>query len=200
MFLQVTDFYSPSGSGAALSDHDRDILALLGREEATEVSFQGLRRLLDIHQESLTRALRRLQDEGLVSGTSEGYRLSSQGASIAHSVRDPIQSPPIPVLRTVLPGEHEGRRASEALRQRWFGPLRWYGFAEDGAGRTLTWTTEDGGIRLEARFEGIFLSVDGRLVDPNRLPEAVAAAHRILSEVTQAYTDTGASALPGPDS
>ncbi|MFQ5918571.1 MAG: hypothetical protein ACE5I4_00830 [Thermoplasmata archaeon] len=196
----MTDLYLPSGRGPALSDHDRDILALLGREEAVEVSFQGLRRLLDIHQESLTRALRRLQEEGLVSGTGEGYRLSSQGASLAQTVRDPIQSPPIPVLRTVLPGELEGRTATEALRQRWFGPLRWYGFAEDAAGRTLTWTTEDGGILLDARFEGIFLSVDGRLVDPNRLPEAVAAAHRILSEVTQAYMAAGGSALPGPDS
>ncbi|MFQ5552764.1 MAG: hypothetical protein ACE5EW_03505, partial [Thermoplasmata archaeon] len=184
----------------ALSDHDREILALLGREDAIEVSFQGMRRLLDIHQESLTRALRRLEGEGLISGTQEGYRLSSQGASVARAVRDPGDSPPIPVLRTVLPGEHEGWRAAEALRQRWFGPLRWYGFSEDAAGRTLTWTTEDGGIRLEARFEGIFLSVDGRLVDPNRLPEAIAAAHRILNEVTRAYMDAGTSALPGPDS
>jgi DNA-binding Lrp family transcriptional regulator len=196
----VTDLYLPSGSGPALSNHDRDILALLGREAAIQVSFQGLRRLLDIHQESLTRALRRLQEEGLVSGTTEGYRLSSQGVSLAQAVPDPIQSPPIPVLRTVLPGEREGRRASEVLRQRWFGPLRWYGSAEDAAGRTLTWTTEDGGIRLDARFEGVFLSVDGRLIDPNRLPEAVAAAHRILNEVTRAYMDAGATALPGPDS
>lgn len=196
----MTDLYLPAGGEPALSDHDRHVLDLLGREGAIEVSFQGLRRLLDIHQESLTRALRRLQEEGLVSGTAEGYRLSSQGVSLARAGRDPIESPPIPVLRTVLPGEHEGRRATEALRQRWFGPLRWYGFAEDAAGRTLTWTTEDGGIRLDARFEGIFLSIDGRLADPNRLPEAIEAAHRILNEVTRAYMDAGASALPGPDS
>ncbi|MFQ5907244.1 MAG: hypothetical protein ACE5JE_00215 [Thermoplasmata archaeon] len=196
----MTDFYLPAGEGSTLSDHDRGILALLGREEAIEVSFQGLRRLLDIHQESLTRALRRLQADGLISETQEGYRLSSQGASVARTVRDPLGSPPVPVLRTVLPSEHEGRRAAEALRQRWFGPLRWYGFVEDLAGQTLTWTTEDGGIRLDARFEGILLSIDGRLSDPNRLPEAIAAAHRILGEATRAYTETSAMALPGPDS
>ncbi|MFQ6012761.1 MAG: hypothetical protein ACE5LS_03845 [Thermoplasmata archaeon] len=196
----MTDLYLPPTTGAVLSDHDREILALLGKEEAIEVSFQGLRRLLAIHQESLTRALRRLQEGGLVSGTQEGYRLSAHGASVAQAVRDPIQSPPIPVLRTVLPDEHASRRAVDVLRQRWFGPLRWYGSAEDAAGETLTWTTEDGGIRLDARFEGILLSVDGRLVDPARLPEAIAAAHRILNEVARAYLDAGASALPGPDS
>ena len=196
----MTDFSLSAGGEPALSDHDREILALLGKENAIEVSFQGLRRLLDIHHESLIRALRRLQAEGLISGTQEGYRLSTHGASVARAVGDPIDSPPVPVLRTVLPGAHESRRAADTLRQRWFGPLRWYGMVEDAAGQTLTWTTEDGGIRLDARFEGILLSIDGRLRDSNRLPEAIAAGHRILSEVTRAYTDTGASALPGPDS
>lgn len=196
----VTDLYLPPTGGARLSDHDLEVLALLRGDESVEVSFQGLRRLLDMHQESLTRALRRLQEGGLISGSEEGYRLSARGASVAQALGDPIQHPPVPVLRTVLPSEHEGRRAAQALRQRWFGPLRWYGLAEDAAGQTLTWTSEDGGIRLDARFEGILLSIDGRLADPSRLSEAIAAAHRILSEVTRAYMDSGASALPGPDS
>lgn len=196
----VQDPPAPGSGNGALSDHDREILGLLGAENDIQVTFQGLRRSLDIHQESLSRALRRLRQEGLITETEQGYRLSHQGWDIARAVARPFDLPEIPVLRTVLPGEIEGRHAAEVLRHRWFGPLRWYGHASDERGVTLSWTTEDGGIRLDARFEGVLLAVDSRLSDPSRLPEAIVAAHRLLYEVNQAYLGALQRALPPPNS
>ncbi len=196
----MRDTLQPYEGTAALSERHLEILSLLNAEGDAQITFQGLRRSLDIHQESLSRALRRLQEDGLVRATSEGYRLSSEGASMARVLTQRDSSQSIPVLRTVLPGDQQARYAVEGLRQRWFGPLRWYGYSMDAGGTTLSWTSEDGGVRLDARFEGILLSVDARLSDRGRLPEAVVAAHRLLYEVTQAYIAAAQRALPPPNS
>ncbi len=184
----------------AWSEHDLEILSHLSAESEVQVAFQGLRRSLDIHQESLSRALRRLQENGLVCSNEEGYRISPEGLARARVLAQRDQSPSVPVLRTVLPGEKEGRYAADGLRQRWFGPLRWYGFSQDLKGVTLSWTTADGGIRLDARFEGILLSVDARLANQSRISEAIVAAHRLLHEITRTYIAAGQRALPPPNS
>lgn len=178
-----------------LPDHDRDVLRLLGEEAPAEVTFQGIRRRLGLHQESLVRALRRLEEEELIARTEEGYRIRSQGLALARVGGPAGDATAVPLLRTVLPGREAARRASESLRQRWFGNLRWYGQSEDDAGETLSWTTVDGEVRLDARFEGIFLSVDVRVPHPDRLPEVVPAAHRLLSMAAQAYPGSGRATI-----
>ncbi len=182
-----------------LPGHDQDVLRLLGEEAPAEVTFQGLRRRLGIHQESLARALRRLEDDELIVRTEEGYRIRTQGLALAPREEPPGAVAALPLLRTVLPGREAARRATEALRQRWFSNLRWYGQSQDAAGATLSWTTVDGEVRLDARFEGIFLSIDVRVPHPDRLPEAVPAAHRLLSMAAQAYLGSEPPALAGPD-
>lgn len=195
----MTALYLPSTTDA-LSDRDREVLALLAREAPGRVAFQGIRRLLDIHQESLTRALRRLQEEGYVVAGEDGYRLSPRGRDQTTSLTRTEDRPRIPVLRTILPGAHLARRAAEALQHRWFGPLRWFGETEREGAPVLSWTTEDGGVRLDARFDGVLLAVDARVEDPQRLPEAIHAAHRLLYEVNRSYLEAGTPALPGPNS
>lgn len=196
----VRDAIEPYEGDSALPNHDLQVLSLLGAEGPAQVTFQGIKRSLDIHQESLSRALRRLQDDGLVQSTTKGYVLSPDGLAKAQALVRDTRSPSVPVLRTVLPGDQEGRYAAEGLRQRWFGSLRWYGYSQDAGGTTLSWTTEDGGVRLDARFEGVLLSVDARLADPTRLPQAIVAAHRLLYEVTQSYLAATQRALPPPNS
>lgn len=187
-------------SPSSLSDRDREVLALLGREPEGQVTFQGMRRLLDIHQESLSRALRRLREDGFVVGTETGYRLSSLGQAVARSLVGGDGRPALPVLRTVLPGRYQAWRAAEALQGRWFGPLRWFGHRREPEAWTLSWTTEDGGVRLDARFEGVLLAVDARVTGPARLPEAIHAAHRLLYEVNRAYLEGGIPSLPRSNS
>ncbi len=196
----MKDAPEPFGDGAALSDHDLEVLSLLSAEGTAQVTFQGIRRSLDMHQESLSRALRRLQEDGLVHSTAGGYVVSPEGFAKAKNIVRDTGQVSVPVLRTVLPGEREGAYAAEGLRQRWFGSLRWYGYSKDAVGTTLSWTTEDGGVRLDARFEGVLLSVDARLADPSRLPEAIVTAHRLLYEVNRAYLATAQRALPPPNS
>ncbi len=182
-----------------LSEHDRGVLDLLSQEGNAAVTFQGLRRRLGVHQESLARALRRLQDERLIERTDDGYRVRPQGLAVARQAEEVAPSPRLPILRTVLPGKYAARQAFEGLRQRWFGTFRWYGQSEDEGGVTLSWTTPDGKVRVDARFEGVFLSVSGDVSDPSRLPEVIAAAHHLLNMASQAYLSGSQAALPGLD-
>ena len=148
--------------------------------------------------QSLDHGWMRDNDVAILATRNEARLLARE--TKARTLTQHDNSPSVPVLRTVLPGEQEGRYAADGLRQRWFGSLRWYGYSQDMKGVTLSWTTEDGGIRLDARFEGILLSVDARLADQSRISEAIVAAHRLLYEITQTYIAAGQRALPPPNS
>lgn len=104
------------------------------------IAFSGLRRVLHAHPESLSRSLRRLEREGRIERSSEGYRVvgrASDGSSegppeirpIAH-----VDLPPGTVADAVL-----GR-----LSGRWFGSLRWVGVVEGPRGRLFAWARRDG--------------------------------------------------------
>ncbi|HEX2013947.1 MAG TPA: MarR family transcriptional regulator, partial [Nitrososphaera sp.] len=69
--LSINDFHN----------NDNKVLELLN-EAGSKYSFKGLMRKLNLHQQSLSRALRRLEELGLVEKTAEGYRLGKLADSI----------------------------------------------------------------------------------------------------------------------
>jgi hypothetical protein len=104
------------------------------------LAFSGLRRVLGAHPESLARALRRLEREGLVERVDGGYRsLGDRPRSVEDLTSDlrPIASVDLPIgtpAETLL-----GRLAG-----RWFGALRWVGVVERPEARLLAWARRDG--------------------------------------------------------
>ena len=68
--ISATDFHN----------NDNKILALLN-EAGSNYSFKGLMRKLNLHQQSLSRALHRLEEMELVEKSPVGYQLSKAGAS-----------------------------------------------------------------------------------------------------------------------
>ncbi len=64
-----------------LTARDSSILHAIQDEGLTVFAFDGLKRLLGVHQEMLSRVLDRLEDEGLLEKVSEGYRLQSSNLS-----------------------------------------------------------------------------------------------------------------------
>src|SRR5690606_5622072 len=58
-----------------LHNNDAKILSALNEESGSNYSFKGLMRKLGLHQQSLSRALRRLEEMGLVEKSQVGYRL-----------------------------------------------------------------------------------------------------------------------------
>ncbi|MGI0070637.1 MAG: hypothetical protein ACRECT_00935 [Thermoplasmata archaeon] len=117
---------------------DRVLVAL--QELHGRIAFSGLRRALGAHPESLSRALRRLEREGLVDRSEGGYRALTQesvsdlaGGSHLHAlarVEVPLGTLPESVLAR--------------LSGRWFGNLRWVGVIERPGQRLLAWARRDG--------------------------------------------------------
>jgi uncharacterized membrane protein len=67
--LSIGDFHN----------NDNKILALLN-EAGSNYSFKGLMRKLNLHQQSLSRALHRLEEMDLIEKSPLGYRLSKAGS------------------------------------------------------------------------------------------------------------------------
>src|SRR2546428_11667598 len=61
-----------------LTPRDSNILHAIQDEGLTVFAFDGLKRLLGVHQEMLSRVLDRLEDEGLLEKVSEGHRLTNR--------------------------------------------------------------------------------------------------------------------------
>src|SRR5918912_584161 len=63
--------------------NDGKILSLLNQETGSNYySFRGLMRKLNLHQQSLARALNRLQDLGLIERSDTGYKLTKNGVLV----------------------------------------------------------------------------------------------------------------------
>jgi len=104
------------------------------------VAFSGLRRALHAHPESLSRSLRRLEREGLVERSENGYR--ARGELAPHV--DPGRTDLRPVARVELPPGSPVESVLGRLSGRWFGSLRWVGVVETPTGRLLAWARRDG--------------------------------------------------------
>lgn len=168
---------------------DRILLTLQGL--SGRIAFNGLRRALGAHPESLARALRRLEREGLVDRSESGYRaLHSEpeaGRSLAAAALQPIARVRLPL--GISPDSVLGR-----LSGRWFGSLRWVGAIDRPGGRLLTWARRDGSgyVLLGVDASGLQVYVpeaDGPHDDPT---EAEDAAYEVLAHAVEALR-------PAPD-
>src|SRR5919112_5334711 len=71
-----------------LRNNDRKILSLLNEEIWSTYSFKALERKLDIHQQSLARALKRLRELDLVEKTPTGYRLIKKNMFLSSTIME----------------------------------------------------------------------------------------------------------------
>src|SRR6059058_2135152 len=144
-----------------LTPRDSSILHAIQEEGLTVFAFDGLKRLLGVHQEMLSRVLDRLEDEGLLEKVSEGYRLTERGN---HQVAHPLSStqPRIPIVQSLLPHDVDVQRIIAGLKGRWFGSLRWLGYSQNQDGLVLKWITEEDGIQIDQKLTKNYLSINAR--------------------------------------
>jgi len=177
---------SPHGS---LSERDADVLSLVDEEDLTTFTFDGLKRRLSLHPETLSRILNRLEEEGIVKKTREGYRVTPKLTKLKLGpARRETQT--VSLLQTFLPSNMLIQQLISALKGRWFGVLRWLGMSETSEGVTLKWLTEDGSIQIAASISGTSLNIDAKFLTSNNLDLALKAAYQLMAHVGKLCTGT----------
>jgi DNA-binding transcriptional regulator YhcF (GntR family) len=174
----------------SLTENDRFILHVIIEEGFDHFSFDGLKRRVRVHQETLSRTLVRLEDQGIVEKTSKGYEVTSKPKrSEVYLMNNSLDY--IPLIQTLLPPGISFQEVLSSLRGRWFGVLRWIGYSKkEDDEMTLKWITEDGEIQVDATFfSDSTLNIDAKLLKrKNNLSDAVKASHQLMSYIVRLYS------------
>ena len=179
--ISATDFHN----------NDNKILAVLN-EAGSNYSFKGLMRKLNLHQQSLSRALHRLEEMELVEKSPVGYRLSKAGAS-AMSRIDLLQQQHKPkgreymqLLQTYIPLNIKASEVMRHLIGKWFKNLRWIGMIRSDTGYTLQWTSDDGSFQINLRLIADYIVIETNASTEKEKVQAMVGSYTIYEQITRA--------------
>jgi DNA-binding transcriptional ArsR family regulator len=165
------------------------VLLFIEEEDLTMFTFDGLKRRLGLHPETLSRILSRLEQEGIVKKSNEGYTVTPKITKLKlHPSRS--ERPSLSLLQTYIPSDMLTQQLISELRGRWFGLLRWLGLSENIQGVTLKWITEDGGIQVNANIQGTALSIEAKFLSNNNLNLALKASYQLMAYISRLCTGT----------
>jgi hypothetical protein len=163
------------------------------------LAFQGIKRKLGVHQETLSRALHRLERDGFIEKSGNSYRLSVKGQALALNapsapidLRNASLNYSFRILSAVLPQEPPVSELAEALEHKWFGNLRWYGSSQlDDDHIALTWITQDGSQKMIARFGGGTLTIESESRPASNSSDAVKDAYELFEHIMKTLRELG---------
>jgi biotin operon repressor len=167
-----------------LDEREREVLNFLSSEQNSYYSFQGLRRRLGYHQETLTRTLKRLEEANAIERSPQGYKLKGNVTSYAFNVR-PNQALPKPIIDASLPSQVDVTVLFQRLRGRWFSNFRWLGYSNDGDQLSMSWISEDGQMQLQARIMTGKIVITADSLTPNAESQQIAAAYQLFDHISK---------------
>jgi hypothetical protein len=173
-----------------LKERDINILHVIDEEDLTSFTFEGLKRRLKIHPETLSRILYRLADQEILKKSKYGYTLTSKAKKLLKSNIYHSTNPSLRLLQTFLPPEVPSKKIIPNLRGKWFGVLRWLGYSITNEGITLKWITEDGRYIISAVFSQGKLYIEAKMVSENDLNAALNASHQLMGYITKLISRT----------
>jgi DNA-binding transcriptional ArsR family regulator len=163
-------------------NNDNKVLTILN-EAGSNYSFKGLMRKLNLHQQSLSRALHRLEEMGLVEKTQEGYKLRKM--NLPGLQRQPKGTDYMQLLQTYIP---VNVKAGEVVRQlvgKWFKNLRWLGMIESATGYTLQWASEDGSFQINLRLISDYIVIETNASTEREKVQSMAGSYAIYQQITK---------------
>lgn len=172
---------------ADVRQNDHKVLDLLG-EDKSNYSFKGLIRKLGIHQETLSRALHRLGDLGLVEKSDAGYRLSEKGKMFTRTDTKP-RIAYVPLFQTYIPPNVDVSEIVRVLAGKWFKGLRWLGMIEGEMGHMLQWVNENNSFQLNLRIVNNYVTIESNASSDSDKLEAMISAYRIFERVLKHYSN-----------
>ena len=188
-------------------ENDKKILSVLNQDNEVrdnKYTFNGLARKLGMHQQSLSRSLRRLESSGLVEKSKTGYKqsrslrsvlvrksrldLEEMSQKISRHRGDFVQ-----LLQLYMPETIDIKELVNYLVGKWFGNLLWVGLTEGEGGYVLQWT---GGIfQVNLKIVSRYAIVESNAVGDKEKANAVIGAYRIFEQITKILQKT--KPIPG---
>ena len=166
-----------------LDDRELEVLKLFSTDQNAHYSFQGLRRRLGLHQETLTRTLKRLEDAHAIERSPDGYKLrSSMVSSFTVPTTQPIAKP---IVEAYLPAQVDVTILFQRLRGKWFGSFRWLGYSHDGGTLSMSWISEDGRLQLQARINDGKILIGADSQGNSNQSEQIGAAYQLFDHITK---------------
>jgi DNA-binding HxlR family transcriptional regulator len=195
-------------------NNDKKILSVLRKEMWSTYSFKALERKLDIHQQSLSRALKRLLDLNLIEKTSSGYKLVERSAYNFN-----------PILEDNLLNEELEKHKSKKHRKykqlvqiymtvkgniepivdhltgKWFGNLRWFGLIKKETGFRLQWIVVDKHsnnkiFQINVNILSEYIIVESDAVSDSEKVEAMYYSNRIIEEIIKILQENLLEVIP----
>ncbi|MDE1765174.1 MAG: helix-turn-helix transcriptional regulator [Thaumarchaeota archaeon] len=192
--------------GISLDDfqeNDKKVLSVLNQDSDlsdNQYTFNGLARKIGMHQQSLSRSLRRLESSGLVEKSQTGYRLSKSLRSIMVKKsrldlehlskkisKQHLQF--VQVLQLYVPTTVAVEEIVGKLVGKWFGSLRWIGLVEGDGGYILQWSNGDR-FQVNLKIVSRYAIVESNAVGDKDKAESVISAYRIFEQITKVFQKT----------
>jgi hypothetical protein len=162
---------------------------------------------LNLHQQSLSRALSRLEDLGLIEKSSLGYKLSKNGESImtlstksnsekrvealeeGEEKEEEVEKKKngyVQLLQTYVPIDIKSDEIVHALIGKWFNNLRWIGMIESETGEyMLQWINDNNTFQIILRVISKYLIIETNANSDKEKVEAMIGSYRIFEQITK---------------
>ena len=182
-------------------NNDKKILSLLRKEMSSTYSFKALQRKLNIHQQSLSRALKRLLDLNLIEKTSSGYKLVEGSAyNFNQTLEDNFLNEELEIdkskklrkykqlIQIYMPVKGNIEPIVDHLTGKWFGKLRWFGMIKKDTGFRLQWIVVDENsnnkiFQINVNILSEYIIVESDAVSDSEKVEAMYYSNRIIEEI-----------------
>jgi hypothetical protein len=184
-----------SGFGV-VSERDAEVVRVIEEEGLSVFTFDGLRRITGAHPETLSRTLERLEEEGMLVRSSDGYSLTDRAKGNAALRPAYGIGKSVPILHTFLPYGASAGVIISALKGRWFDRMRWVGMAEAEEGVVMKWVTDDAKAMIDVKLSAGLLDIEARVKKEADLGSAIRAAHQLMGRISKLYARTRPGGRP----
>ncbi|MHA1376948.1 MAG: hypothetical protein ACTSRG_01075 [Candidatus Helarchaeota archaeon] len=141
-----------------VDEYQTHILLLLFLEGRTKcspssLSFQGIKRKLDLHQQILTNALNRLLEKEFIQKNSDNhYILIKKGFQLIQGISVNLDKSKlnIPKIENTYKTDISAEIFLNSLKGKWFGDFRWVGWFQDSSSIKLEWISDDNSVEAIA--------------------------------------------------
>ncbi|MGH9951723.1 MAG: hypothetical protein ACRD5J_08870 [Nitrososphaeraceae archaeon] len=175
-----------------LHDNDNKILSLLKGDANSDTSytFNGLVRELSMHQQSLSRSIKRLVDLGLIEQIKHyGFRLTKMGrhlgmANTSENSNNKYRKYTQLAYLDMHFTKFNINRITSKLTGKWFENLRWVGKINDSGVSLLKWKRYDNSFGINVTIMQGSLNIESDASLEKEIVEAARTVPKIVGMVT----------------